>query len=59
VQHLTSQYAFKDFLAHATQIDAKADQGGRSDAFASHHKAKKHVLGADVAVAELERLAAR
>ncbi len=56
---LTSLVARKkldDLLAHACQVGAQADEDLGGHTLALAHEAEQHVLGADVVVAELQRL---
>ena len=46
-----------DLLAHAAEVGAKFDEYLGSDALAFTDEAEQDVLGADVVVAELQRLA--
>ncbi len=48
-----------DLLAHAAEIGAELDEHLRGDALALADQAEQDVLGADVVVAELQRLAQR
>ena len=48
-----------DLLAHARQVGAELHEHLRGDAFALADEPEQDVLGADVVVAELERLAQR
>ena len=56
---LVARHQLDDLLAHAAQIGPEADQHGGGHALALAHEAEEHVLGTDVAVAELQRLAQR
>ena len=54
---LVARHQLDDLLAHAPQVGAEADQHLGRHALALAHQAEQHVLGADVAVPELQRLA--
>ena len=56
---LVARHHLDDLLAHATEVRAERDEHLRGDAVALADEAEQHVLGADVGVAELERLAQR
>ena len=54
---LVARHQLDDLLAHAAEVGPEADQHGGGHALALADEAEQHVLGADVAVAELQRLA--
>ena len=56
---LVARHQLDDLLAHPAQVGSQADQHLGRHALALADQAEQHVLGADVAVAELERLAQR
>ena len=56
---LIAGHELDHLLAHAAEIGPEADQHGGGHAFAFTHQTEQHVLGTDVAVAELQRLAQR
>ena len=56
---LVARHELDHLLAHAAEVGPEADEHGGGDAFALAHQTEQHVLGADVAVAELQRLAQR
>ena len=56
---LVPGHELDDLLAHPTEVGSEADQDGGGHALALAHEAEQHVLRADVAVAELQRLAER
>ena len=56
---LVSREQLDDLLADPGQVGAEADQHLGGHAFAFAHEPEQHVLGADVVVAELQRLAER
>ena len=56
---LVAREQLDDLLADAGQVGAEADEDLSGDALALAYEAEQHVLGADVVVAELKRLAQR
>ena len=56
---LIARHELDHLLAHAAEVGAEADQNGGGDAFALAHQTEQHVLGTDVAVAQLQGLAQR
>ena len=56
---LVARHELDDLLAHPAEVGSEAHQHGGGDALALAHETEEHVLGADVAVAELQRLAQR
>ena len=56
---LVARHELDDLLAHPAEVGPEADEHGGGDALALADEAEQHVLGADVAVAELQRLAQR
>ena len=56
---LVARHELDHLLAHPAEVGAEAHEDRRRDALALSHEAEEHVLGADVAVAELERFAQR
>ncbi len=54
---LVPRHQLDHLLAHAAEVRAEADEHGGGNALALTDEAEKHVLGADVAVAQLQRLA--
>ena len=56
---LVAREKLDDLLADAGQVGAEADEDLGGDALALAHETEQHVLGADVVVTELERLAKR
>ena len=56
---LVAREQLDDLLADAGQVGAEADEDLSGDALALAYETEQHVLGADVVVAELERLAQR
>ena len=54
---LVARHELDDLLAHPAEVGPEAHQHGRRHTLALAHETEEHVLGADVAVAELERLA--
>ena len=56
---LVARHELDDLLAHPAEVGAEAHQHGGRHALALAHETEQHVLGADVAVAELQRLAER
>ena len=58
-RRLVARQQLDDLLAHPGQVGAQADQHLGGHALALADQAEEHVLGADVVVAELQRLAQR
>ena len=56
---LIARHELDHLLAHAAEVGAEADQHGGGHAFALAHQTEQHVLGPDVAVAQLQRFAQR
>ena len=56
---LVARQQLDDLLAHAAEVGAELDEHLGGDALALADEAEEDVLGADVVVAELERLAQR
>ena len=54
---LVARHQLDDLLAHAAEVGPEAHQHGGGHALSLAHEAEEHVLGADVAVAELQSLA--
>ena len=54
---LVARHQLDHLLAHAAEVRAEADEHGGGHALTLTHEAEEHVLGADVAVAQLQRLA--
>ena len=56
---LAARHQLDDLLAHPAEVRPQADEHGGGDALALTYETEEHVLGADVAVAELKRLTQR
>ena len=56
---LVARHQLDHLLAHAAEVGPEAHQDGGGHALSLAHEAEEHVLGADVAVAELQSLAQR
>ena len=54
---LVARHQLDDLLAHPAQIGPEADQNGGGHALAFTDETEEHVLGADVAVPQLQRFA--